>query len=144
VYRGGVTTRRTVIEDKAIPEGFEVVHLEERGYDSPDRYYEVYYHGMSLGSFGRRGEAIKACHPPPQLQVTVASDDIITFGWGGEEQEVGAAEMAFKVTMRDGLVLPLKVDYSSWGWQFTLTLPEGTRVEPILPEDEDDQVPEDS
>ncbi len=56
----------TPVQDPQIPPGIQVTYCEVRGYDSPDRWYEVHREGQpgypskSIGVFGTRGEAIEA------------------------------------------------------------------------------------
>lgn len=150
--------RKTTIEDPRIGPSWEVTYHEIRGYDSPDRWHEVRFKGKLVEQFGHgprereraikramgpspksRYQRLRESGPPEKLQVTVASDDLITYAWGDKTEEVGSPEMDFRVKLPDGTVIPLKADYSSWGWQFTLELPAGTEVEPVPPPDEDDE-----
>lgn len=148
--------RKTKIEDPRIRPGWEVTYHEVRGYDSPDKWHEVRFKGKLVETLGRgpqereraiqiamemlgRGPREQANQTAAQrLQVTVASDDLISYTWNSKDEEVGSPEMDFKIRLPGGTMVPLKVDYSSWGWQFTLELPPGTEVVPIPPRDEDD------
>jgi len=71
------------------------------------------------------------------LKISVASDDLVSYEWEDESEEVGTAEMDFAVTLPDGTKMPIKVDYGQWGWEFTVDLPGGSTVEPVQPEEED-------
>lgn len=72
----------------------------------------------------------------PELKIGVSSDDLVNYDYEGESEEIGTGEMRFSVTLPDGTKMPIKVDYGSWGWEFTLDLPDDTIVEPIHPEEE--------
>lgn len=50
------------ISDRRIPAGYEVTYHENRGYDSPDRWYEAREGRRKIGiNFGRKDDAIEAC-----------------------------------------------------------------------------------
>lgn len=53
--------RKTVVQDIRIPPGYEVSYHENRGYDSPDRWYEAHQGKRKLGEHGRKDDAIEAC-----------------------------------------------------------------------------------
>lgn len=55
-------TRRETIDDVRIPKGYSVVRAENRGYDSPDRWFEATCRGRRIGGdFGTREGAITFC-----------------------------------------------------------------------------------
>jgi hypothetical protein len=62
--------RKTKIEDESIPKRYSVYHMELRGYDSPDRWYEAYCGDIEIGRFGRRKDAIEACKEDLRVGLT--------------------------------------------------------------------------
>lgn len=63
-----------VVSDSRIPKGFTIRLFESRGYDSPDRWYEVHYGMVKIGRFSTVNEAITGCKKPPQKLLVLASD----------------------------------------------------------------------
>lgn len=50
-----------VLTGDSIPVGYEITAHELRGYDSPDRWYEVHHLGKRVGEYGTAEEALDAC-----------------------------------------------------------------------------------
>ena len=70
------------------------------------------------------------------LKISPASDDLVSYLWEGDGDEIGTPEMKFIVTLPDGTELPIEVEYIG-PWEFRIDLPEGTTVECVPPDDDD-------
>jgi hypothetical protein len=53
--------RRTPVECEDLPPGYKVEYCENRGYDSPDKWYEATGPEGKLGEFHKKEQAIAAC-----------------------------------------------------------------------------------
>lgn len=51
----------SIRRDPRVPNGYTVTYHENRGYDSPDRWFEAHYGNKKLGDFGSFEQALAAC-----------------------------------------------------------------------------------
>ena len=70
-----------------------------------------------------------------KLTIGVASDDIINVQFDEIDDEIGAPQLFFNVTLPDGSELPFEVDYGMNGWEFKVDLPAGSTLVVVVPEE---------
>lgn len=67
------------------------------------------------------------------LTIATYSDDLVGHTWDGISAQVGTPKMGFTVTLPDGAKLPIVVEYMpdshSDGWEFSVELPDGSKVQ---------------
>ena len=76
-----------------------------------------------------------------ELRIGTWSDDVIDYSFEEEGDELGTAQATFTIELPTGHRLPITVDYDS-GWQFKVTLPEGSTLISVVDELEDDEYEE--
>lgn len=65
----------------------------------------------------------------------MASDDQVRLEVGCEVEHFDAGTKRFSVTLPDGVVIPIEVEYVGRGWDARIDLPDGSKVE-ALPDDD--------
>lgn len=83
--------RKTTVSDFRIPAGYEVTHHENRGYDSPDRWYEAHEGKRKVGEYGYKDDAIEAC-----------CEDAKKKGWAKSRYDIIAADDEEEPTPAEG------------------------------------------
>jgi hypothetical protein len=72
-----------------------------------------------------------------RLTLSTHSDDCVSYDADGKSESFDAGAQDFSLNLPDGQEIPLSVYWDGSGWSFMMTLPNGTTVDTITPEEEE-------